>query len=87
MIGFMEKPPGDDDIRINDGFSVLNLAVTKYIAGEDACWEGEPVNRLVETGGLSTFEHHGLWQSMDMLCDKSSLEAMWQLGSASWKKW
>ena len=66
---------------------MLNPAVIEYIAGEDTHWEGEPMNRLAEMGELSTFEHQGFWQPMDTLRDKNSLEAMWQSGSAPWKKW
>lgn len=87
VTGFTEKPPGDGGTWINGGFFVLNPAVIEYIAGEDTHWEGEPMNRLAEMGELNTFEHQGFWQPMDTLRDKNSLEAMWQSGSAPWKKW
>ena len=87
VTGFTEKPPGDGGSWINGGFFVLNPAVIEYIASEDTPWEGAPMARLAEMGELNTFEHHGFWQPMDTLRDKNSLEALWQAGSAPWKKW
>ncbi|TXD50909.1 glucose-1-phosphate cytidylyltransferase, partial [Ralstonia sp. TCR112] len=87
VTGFTEKPPGDGGSWINGGFFVLNPAVIEYIATEDTPWEGAPMARLAEMGELNTFEHHGFWQPMDTLRDKNSLEALWQAGSAPWKKW
>jgi glucose-1-phosphate cytidylyltransferase len=36
---------------------------------------------------LSAYQHHGFWQPMDTLRDKTLLEDLWQKGNAPWKVW
>ena len=33
------------------------------------------------------FEHHGFWQPMDTLRDRTNLDDMWASGHAPWKIW
>ena len=43
--------------------------------------------RVAEEGQLMSFLHHGFWQPMDTLRDKSLLEERWSQGKAEWKLW
>lgn len=84
--GFTEKPRGEAG-WINGGFFVLSPGCIDYVEGDATPWEAEPLTRLAEEGELMAFEHTGFWQPMDTLRDKNHLEALWQSGTAPWKKW
>jgi glucose-1-phosphate cytidylyltransferase len=83
---FMEKPKGDGAM-INGGFFVLSPKVIDYIADDQTVWEREPLERLAQEGDLAAFAHHGFWQPMDTLRDKTQLEDLWKSGKAPWKTW
>ncbi len=83
---FKEKPKGDGGM-INGGFFVLSPAVIDLIDGDDCIWERAPLETLAERGQLAAYEHHGFWQPMDTLRDKTHLEELWQSGKAPWKTW
>ncbi|HWV17797.1 MAG TPA: glucose-1-phosphate cytidylyltransferase [Rhodocyclaceae bacterium] len=83
---FQEKPQGDG-AWINGGFFALSPKVLDYIDGDDTAWEKEPMDRLAREGQLSAYLHHGFWQPMDTLRDKSHLEELWASGKAPWKVW
>lgn len=85
-LGFREKPVGDGG-WINGGFFVLSKKVIDYVAGDSTVWEKEPMERLAHEGQLGVYLHHGFWQPMDTLRDRSQLEAMWSAGRAPWKTW
>jgi glucose-1-phosphate cytidylyltransferase len=61
--------------------------VINLIDGDPCSWEEKPLKTLAETGELSAYRHHGFWQPMDTLRDKTLLEALWQQGKAPWKVW
>jgi glucose-1-phosphate cytidylyltransferase len=84
--GFREKPVGDGG-WINGGFFVLSTKVIDYVAADSTVWEKEPMERLAGEGQLGVYLHHGFWQPMDTLRDRSQLEAMWSAGRAPWKTW
>jgi glucose-1-phosphate cytidylyltransferase len=84
--GFQEKPPGDG-AWINGGFFILSPRVLDYIDGDQSSWEGAPLVTIAEMGQLQAFEHHGFWQPMDTLRDKTQLEQLWASGNAPWKCW
>ena len=86
VINFEEKPQGDGG-WINGGFFVLSPKVIDYIHGDATLWEREPMQRLASEGQMSAFFHHGFWQPMDTLRDKTHLEELWQSGKAPWKLW
>lgn len=86
VIDFYEKPHGDEG-WINGGFFVLSPKVGNYIKNDGTIWEREPMERLAADGQLSAYLHHGFWQPMDTLRDKSHLGALWQSGEAPWKAW
>jgi glucose-1-phosphate cytidylyltransferase len=83
---FKEKPEGDG-AWVNSGFFVLGHEVMDYIAGDSTIWEQEPLERLALDGQLSAYKHHGFWQPMDSLRDKTVLEQLWQSGNPPWKVW
>ena len=83
---FTEKPKGDGAI-INGGYFVLSPDVLGYIADDSTTWEREPLKRLAQEGNLAAYQHHGFWQPMDTLRDKTHLEELWQSGKAPWKVW
>ena len=84
--GFQEKPPGDG-AWINGGFFVLSPKVIDLIDGDDTSWESKPLEALASMGELRAFEHHGFWQPMDTLRDKTHLEHLWSSSQAPWKIW
>jgi glucose-1-phosphate cytidylyltransferase len=84
--GFQEKPKGDGGM-INGGFFVLSPAVIDLIDGDSCIWERYPLETLAQNGQLAAFQHHGFWQPMDTLRDKTYLEELWQSGKAPWKVW
>lgn len=83
---FMEKPKGDGGM-INGGFFVLSPRVLDYLESDATVWEQQPLQRLATGGELMAFEHHGFWQPMDTLRDKTYLEELWATGNAPWKTW
>jgi len=85
---FMEKPKGDGH-WINGGYFVLEPEIFKYLPDnmDDVMWEDDPLHKLTEDNELAAFKHTGFWKCMDALRDKTDLDAMWQSGNPSWKKW
>jgi len=83
---FMEKPKGDGAM-INGGFFVLSPRVLDYLEDDATVWEQQPLQRLAADGELMAYEHHGFWQPMDTLRDKTYLEELWSAGKAPWKTW
>jgi glucose-1-phosphate cytidylyltransferase len=83
---FKEKPVGDGN-WINGGFFVLSPKVIDLIEGDATTWEQGPLEKLANSKQLHAFQHHGFWQPMDTLRDKTQLETLWASGKAPWKKW
>mgnify|MGYP000353064409 FL=1 len=83
---FKEKPKGDGAM-INGGFFVLSPKVIDYIEDDSTTWEQYPLKQLAEDGELMAYEHHGFWQPMDTLRDKTHLEELWTSRKAPWKVW
>ncbi|WP_027527131.1 glucose-1-phosphate cytidylyltransferase [Bradyrhizobium sp. Ec3.3] len=86
VASFTEKPRGDRGM-INGGFFVLSPKVIDLLVDDSTVWEREPLAALAEQQQLSAYQHHGFWQPMDTLRDKTFLEALWADGSAPWKVW
>lgn len=84
--GFTEKPRGEGGL-INGGFFVLSPEVLALIEGDSTPWESTPLEALANQNQLVAFEHHGFWQPMDTLREKTLLEDLWQSGRAPWKTW
>jgi len=86
VTGFIEKPRGDGGL-INGGFFILSPKCLSLIEGDFSSWEGDPLNQLAKMNELMAFEHHGFWQPMDTLREKTLLEDLWTSGQAPWKVW
>ena len=86
VASFQEKPAGDG-AWINGGFFVLEPSVIDLIEGDATTWEAAPLMSLAEAGELHAYHHHGFWQAMDTLRDKTHLEELWSKGNAPWKTW
>ncbi len=93
VVRFAEKPQGGHAAAsaeggwINGGFFVCEHRVLGRIAGDDTIWERAPLEGLARDGQLSAFRHHGFWQPMDTLREKTLLEELWASGQAPWKLW
>jgi glucose-1-phosphate cytidylyltransferase len=86
VFGFTEKPLGDR-AWINGGFFILEPSVIDLIDADDVTWERQPLETLASRKELGAFLHDGFFQALDTLRDKNTLEALWQSGSAPWKRW
>lgn len=83
---FREKSAADG-LPINAGYMVFEPGIFDYIEGDDTVLEREPLEKLADAGQLMSYTHHGFWQSMDTLREKTLLENMWNEGNAPWKCW
>lgn len=83
---FQEKPHGDGS-WINGGFFILNPHVIQLIKDDSTIWERDPMEKIAAEGQMHAFFHHGFWQPMDTLRDKTHLEELWNSGKAPWKLW
>jgi glucose-1-phosphate cytidylyltransferase len=83
---FVEKPLGDGN-WINGGFMVCEPEVLELIEADSTIFEQYPLQTLAEQGELSAFKHHGFWQCMDTLRDKTFLNELWDQDKAKWKVW
>ena len=86
VTAFAEKPQTGEG-WINGGFFVLERGVLDLVGGDEAAWEGHPMETLAARGELMAYRHEGFWQPMDTLRDKRYLEELWQSGKAPWKVW
>jgi glucose-1-phosphate cytidylyltransferase len=86
VASFLEKPEGDGG-SINAGYFILSPRVLDRIEGDATIWEREPLTGLASDGELMAFQHHGFWQPMDTLRDKTHLEELWASRQAPWKVW
>ncbi len=82
---FREKPTLNG--YINGGFFVFNRAIFEEIEGDDTVLEDAPFRSLIQTKNLGVFRHDGFWQCMDHFKDYTTLNRMWDRGSAPWKVW
>lgn len=86
ITAFREKPEGDG-YWVNGGYFVLEPEVIDYIEGDATVWERQPLERLAAEGNLSAFIHHGFFQPLDTMRDRTLLEGLWANGKAPWKVW
>ena len=81
---FQEKPQAGEG-WINGGFFVFEPSIFDFITDDSTLLEREPLERLAEKGELMVYQHHGYWQCMDTLRDKTTLDDLWVSGKAPWK--
>lgn len=84
---FREKPQVED--FVSAGFFVFERSVFDYLQADDEALvlEDEPLTRLAKDGELVAYQHEGFWQPMDTFRESTLLNAMWDSGTAPWKKW
>lgn len=83
---FKEKPE-NTRTYINGGFFVLSNKVLEHIGGDSQMWEREPLESIAKSDNLYAYKHHGFWQCMDTLRDKTLLEELIRTGKAPWMRW
>ena len=83
---FREKPLGEGG-WINGGFFLLSPKIFDFIDSDETIFEREPLERLAARDELRAYRHHGFWQPMDTLRDKTTLEEHWASGAPPWRIW
>ena len=83
---FQEKPDGDH-AWINGGFFVLEPSVLDLIINSCTSFESDVLPQLAANEQLTAYKHHGFWQPMDTLRDRTRLEGLWASDNAPWKMW
>ena len=86
ITSFYEKPAGDGN-WVNGGFIACEPRFFDFIPEGNVMLEREPFSALVKANELNAYRHHGFWQPMDTMRDKTFLEGLWQSGQAPWKTW
>lgn len=82
---FKEKPQVHDG-WINGGYFVIEPEIFDLIAGDEAIFEGGPLEQAAAMDQLCAWRHTGYWQCMDTKRDRDSLEELWVGGKAPWKR-
>ncbi len=83
---FTEKPVSGEG-WINGGFFVFEPEIFDYLDGDTCSLEANALERVAADGQLSAYCHHGFWQCMDTLRDRSYLQKLWESGDAPWNVW
>jgi len=84
VFNFREKPVLN--CWTNGGFFVFNKEVFEHIDDNDIL-EKDAFSRLVDSGQLSAYQHHGFWKCMDTYKDNLELNSIWDSGQAPWRAW
>jgi glucose-1-phosphate cytidylyltransferase len=84
VVSFQEKPQAGEG-WINGGFFVFEPGVLDFIEDDSIMLERAPLEQLAQQGELMVYRHHGYWQCMDTLRDKTTLDELWLSGQAPWK--
>ena len=86
VYAFQEKPNGR---RRMDQRRLL-----RAVAESDRRDQGRPLDVRAPAhrsprrkGEVQAYPHHGFWQAMDTLREKTQLEELWASGKAPWKTW
>ena len=86
VVSFREKPATEGG-WINGGFFLLSPKIGDFIVDDFTIWERDPLQILAATDQLRAYLHHGYWQPMDTMRDRTLLEEQWASGSPQWKVW
>ncbi len=84
VASFTEKPQSGEG-WINGGFFVFEPGVVELIKRDDEVLEIDCMEALLAKDQLMAFRHHGFWQPMDTIREKTYLEELWRTGAAPWK--
>jgi glucose-1-phosphate cytidylyltransferase len=80
---FGEKSQTDSG-WINGGFFVLEPTVSNYVKAPFEPFETGAIPRLVKDKELMAFHHHGFWQPMDTLRERTELSELAQKKTPPW---
>ena len=80
---FGEKSQTDSG-WINGGFFVLEPTVSSYVKAPFEPFETGAIPRLVRDKELMAFHHHGFWQPMDTLRERTELSELAQKKTPPW---
>jgi len=83
VLSFEEKPKGDGN-WINGGYFVCNKKIFNYLEDDTTVFENEPMSNLASSREMNAYHHHGFWQCMDTLRDKTLLEKIYNENNAPW---
>lgn len=83
---FIEKSK-EDGGWINGGFMVVEPQVLDLIEGDETVFETITMEKIVLQDRLNAYKHHGFWQCMDNVRDRTVLEKLWRENKAPWKLW
>lgn len=86
ITSFIEKCK-EDGGYINGGYMVCQPNVFEHIESDDTTFEREPLEYFAENKDICAYRHHGFWQCMDTLRDRTLLEGLWGSNKAPWKVW
>lgn len=73
-VKFFKEKSSLDEGWINGGFFVMEPKIFKFIKDSKTIFEREPLEKLCKINKLGAYKHEGIWQCMDTLRDKESLE-------------
>jgi glucose-1-phosphate cytidylyltransferase len=76
----------DSNIRINGGYYVFKKEIFEYLDDQSEL-VGQPFQRLIQKGQLTSYGYDGFWASMDTFKDKQVLEDMYVKGNVPWQVW
>jgi glucose-1-phosphate cytidylyltransferase len=82
---FVEKADHRDG-WVSGGFFVLSSKIFNYVSGDDAMFEGRPLERLAREGQLMAYRHSGFWQCMDTVKDRDKLAELATLPVPPWQE-
>ena len=80
---FGEKSQTDSG-WINGGFFVLEPTITNYVESSYEPFETGAIPRLVREQQLMAFHHHGFWQPMDTLRERTELSELARKETPPW---
>ena len=80
---FGEKSQTDSG-WINGGFFVLEPEITNYVESSLEPFETGAIPRLVREKQLMAFHHHGFWQPMDTLRERTELSELARKSTPPW---
>ena len=66
---------------------MLSKKALDYVNDDNTIWEKETLKILADKSELMAYKHSDFWQPMDTLRDKTTLEKLWEDGSAHWNVW
>ena len=86
VVEFVEKPNLGEG-WVNGGFMVLRHDVLDHIVSDDQSLELDVIAPLAAAGEVMAMTHTDFWHPMDTLRDVRVLRALWDEGSAPWRRW